>query len=89
MVEMPVSPADATISTSSERNDHQDSIRISTSVEQLQLEPPAERSIAEDESRYPTGATLYMVSLCVGLSLIMVGMGTSMVRIPIESRRPE
>ena len=79
VTEAPVTLPEAAISRSHERNDRDAFIHISRPVEELQLEPPAETSTAEDESRYPTGTKLYMLYLSIGVSLIMVGMGTSMV----------
>ena len=84
VTEAPVIPPYVNIRRSIERNNYDDSIHLSRPVEQFQLEPPAEASTAEDESHYPTGAKLYMVFLCIGVSLIMVGMGTSMVRLPVD-----
>ena len=52
-------------------------INVGKPAEQLDLEPSAETSTAEDESTYTTGAKFYLIALSIGLVLIVAGMDAS------------
>ncbi|KAF2666842.1 putative efflux pump antibiotic resistance protein [Microthyrium microscopicum] len=45
----------------------------------------AEREVAEDESKYPTGVKFYLIMISVGLALIMGEMDSSIVSVAIPS----
>ena len=83
MSEIPIELSGAMLGTmvrssANENNDGRTiNINISRPTEQLELYPPVETSLAEEESQYPTGLKFYMILLSIGLVLIVTGMDTS------------